>query len=324
MPPTDTREDPPLTPPNRSGFEMDLAVFAAALETALEDLLDEAVRPGEIERPPRLMAAIRHAVLAGGKRLRPWLVVETARLYGVDGTGTLRAATALEMVHCYSLVHDDLPAMDDDDMRRGRPTVHRAYDEATAILAGDALLTMAFDVLADPATDPDPTVRAEAVLALARASGVGGMVGGQALDLAAEGRFEPDGRPQALDTEAIGRLQAMKTGALIAASIEIGAILGRADAGGRETLRRYGRLVGRAFQIADDLIDVEASAETAGKATGKDAARGKATLVGLEGAAAMRSVLAGIVSEAESLLAPFGDRAAGLAECARFVAFRSR
>ncbi|MEJ1159925.1 polyprenyl synthetase family protein [Prosthecomicrobium sp. N25] len=313
-----------MTLPSTSGFEIELAVFAAALETALEDLLDETVRPGEIERPPRLMAAIRHAALAGGKRLRPWLVVETARLFGVDGTGVLRAAAAVEMVHCYSLVHDDLPAMDDDDMRRGRPTVHRAYDEATAILAGDALLTMAFDILADPDTDADPAVRAAMVLALARAAGAGGMVGGQALDLAAEGRYEPDGRPQDLDAEEIGRLQAMKTGALIAVSVEIGALLGRADPAERDRLARYARLLGRAFQIADDLIDVEASAETAGKATGKDAARGKATLVALEGAEAMREVLGGLVAEAEALLEPFGSRAAALSDAALFVAFRSR
>lgn len=308
--------------PNSPAFEAELAVFAVGLEATLESLLTPVPEPHEIARPARLMAAMRHAALAGGKRLRPWLLVETARLFGVDGSGVLRAAAAVEMVHCYSLVHDDLPSMDDDDLRRGRPTVHKAYDEATAILAGDALLTLAFDVLSDPATDPDPAVRAELVLRLARAAGAGGMVGGQVLDLAAEGRYEPDGRPQMLGAEDIYRMQAMKTGALIGVSVDMGAVLGRADASARAALDRYGRLVGRAFQIADDLLDVEATAEAAGKATGKDAARGKATLVGLNGAPAMRDTLRNILAEAESALDPFGAPAAALAEAARFVCFR--
>ncbi len=225
-------------------FEAGLAAAAAAVEAMLDALLGSAPLAGETERPARLVAAMRHAVLGGGKRLRPHLAVEAARLFGAEGPGALRVAAAIEMVHCYSLAHDDLPAMDDDDLRRGRPTVHRAYDEATAILAGDALLTLAFDVLADPATDPDAAVRADLVLALARAAGVGGMVGGQILDLAAEGRYAEDGRPLALDATAITRLQSMKTGALIAVSVDAGAILGRAGPAERAALGRYGRAVG--------------------------------------------------------------------------------
>lgn len=309
---------------SRTEFEARLSTTAAALETTLDALLGPEPAPGETERPARLMAAIRHAMLGGGKRLRPFLLVETARLFGAEGGGILRAAAAVEMIHGYSLIHDDLPAMDDDDWRRGRPTVHRAFDEATAILAGDALLTMAFDVLADPATDPSPAVRAELVLRVARAAGLGGMVGGQMLDLAAEGRYSPDGTPQALGAEAIVRLQSMKTGALIAAAVDAGAVLGRAGHAERTSLAEYGALIGRAFQMADDLLDVEASIETVGKATGKDAARGKATLVGLHGVEALRDRLAAAVGDAVRALADFGPRGEVLAETARFVAFRDR
>jgi farnesyl diphosphate synthase len=212
--------------------------------------------------------------------------------------------------------------MDDDDLRRGRPTTHRAYDDATAILAGDSLLTLAFDVLADERTDPDAAIRIGLVGVLARASGIGGMAGGQMLDLEAEGRFTPDGAPLALaDTEVL-RLQAMKTGALLTASVEMGAILGRADQAAREAMRSYGHLLGQAFQIADDLLDVEADAATIGKATGKDSEKGKATLIGLWGVEAARSRLAGLVAEAEKALAGFGDKADVLRSAARFVAER--
>ncbi|WP_394367212.1 polyprenyl synthetase family protein [Prosthecodimorpha hirschii] len=308
----------------KTAFEDALARTAAAVETMLDGLLGRESLAGELERPVRLLEAMRYAVLGGGKRLRPFLLIETARLFGAEGIGAVRAGAAFEMVHGYSLVHDDLPAMDDDDLRRGRPTVHRAYDQATAILVGDALLTLAFDVMADPATDVSADVRAGLVLRLARASGLGGMVGGQVLDLAAEGRWTPEGRPLALSSERIQRLQAMKTGALIAASVEAGALIGRAGPAEMAALSTYGTLIGRAFQIADDLLDVEASAETAGKATGKDAARGKATLVGLHGADAMRARLAAIVDDAVDRLGPFGDRAAVLVEAARFIAFRDR
>ena len=220
----------------------------------------------------------------------------------------------LECLHCYSLVHDDLPAMDDDDVRRGKPTVHRAFDEATAILAGDALQTLAFDLLADPATDADPFVRAELVLGLARASGLGGMAGGQMFDLQAE--------RETSDEAGIRRLQAMKTGALIRFSCEAGAILGRAGAEERARIRRFGEIIGLAFQLADDVLDETATAEALGKATGKDSSRGKGTLVGLYGVDRVRVMLDELVAEAAALLAPFGERAATLVEAARFVAHR--
>ena len=214
--------------------------------------------------------------------------------------------------------------MDDDDLRRGRPTTHRAYDEATAILVGDSLLTLAFDVLADEKTDRDPAIRIGLVGALARASGIGGMAGGQMLDLEAEGRFAADGKPLALTETEILRLQAMKTGALLTASVEMGAIMGRADKTAREALRTYGHMLGQAFQIADDLLDVEADAATIGKATGKDEEMGKATLIGLWGVEAARQRLSGLVAEAEKALAGFGDKADVLRQAARFVAERKR
>jgi len=269
---------------------------------------------------------MRHAVLGGGKRLRPFLVVEAARLFGRDlgdGAGDLLlAAAALECVHCYSLVHDDLPAMDDDALRRGRPTVHVAYDEATAILAGDALLTLAFDLAGRPEADPDPAIRLALVTGLARAAGLGGMVGGQILDLAAEGRF--DARRRDLAEAEIRDLQAMKTGALLRFSVEAGALLGRAAPEDSRRLTRYGEILGLAFQLADDLLDVTGDAGTLGKATAKDAGRGKATLVSLHGVEAARELLAGLVREAETLLAPFGARADTLVATARFVAARDR
>ena len=263
-------------------FATRLKTAQDATEAVLEKLLADEPLAGEIARPPRLLAAMRYAALGGGKRLRPFIVVESARLFGRLTNDALGAAAALECVHCYSLVHDDLPAMDDDDLRRGRPTVHKAYDEATAILAGDALLTLAFAVLADPATDPDPAVRAELSASLAAAAGLGGMAGGQMLDLAGGGaaRGEAD----------IRLMQAMKTGALFRHAAEAGAILGRAGDKERKSLADFGAALGLAFQLADDLIDATASAETAGKATAKDAARGKATLVavhGVEGAIAL-------------------------------------
>lgn len=299
-----------------------LAREGTRVEAMLERLLADPALPGETVRPARLLAAMRHATLGGGKRLRPFLLIEAARLFGAEGEGVVRAATALEMVHCYSLVHDDLPQMDDDDLRRGRPTVHRAFDEATAILAGDALLTLAFDVTADPATHADPAVRAGLVLGLARASGLGGMVGGQMLDLTAEGRWSADGRPLVLSDGEIRRLQAMKTGALLRFPLEAGAAMGGAGEAEVARLGRFGAIVGLAFQIADDLLDVEASPETLGKATGKDAARGKGTLVSLHGIAAMKAELDRLVAAAEAELAPFGDRADLLAEAARFIADR--
>jgi farnesyl diphosphate synthase len=295
-------------------FDARLAGSAAATEALLDRVLSETPSEGEIVRPVQLLEAMRYATLGGGKRLRPFLAVEAARLFGREGEGAQRIGAAIECLHCYSLVHDDLPAMDDDDLRRGKPTVHRAFDEATAILTGDALQTLAFDLLADPATDSDPLVRAELVLGLARASGLGGMAGGQMLDLQAE--------QNAPDENGIRRLQAMKTGALIRFSCEAGAILGGADAENRARIRRFGEIVGLAFQLADDILDETATAEALGKATGKDSSRGKGTLVGLYGVERVRLMLDELVDEAAALLAPFGARAATLIAAARFVANR--
>jgi farnesyl diphosphate synthase len=303
-------------------FEGRLVVVGKDVEGVLAELLAERPLPGEFERPSRLLAAMRHATLAGGKRLRPFLLLETARLFPETPRPPLRAAAAVEFIHCYSLVHDDLPAMDNDDLRRGRPTTHRAFDEATAILAGDSLLTLAFDTLADEATDPDPAIRAALVLALTRASGLGGMAGGQMLDLAAEGRFTSDNRPLRLADTEILRLQAMKTGALLTASVEMGAIVGRANAPARTALRAYGEALGKAFQVADDLLDVESDAATLGKATGKDSGMGKATLVGLWGVEKAKQRLSDLVREAEAALESFDKRAETLRRAARFVANR--
>jgi farnesyl diphosphate synthase len=300
-------------------FTRRLTAVAADAETALIDLLASAPLGGEIVRPERLLDAMRHAALGGGKRLRPFLVVESAALAGATGQGPLLAGCALECVHCYSLVHDDLPSMDNDDLRRGRPTVHKAYDEATAILAGDGLLTLAFDILGRPEVHPSAEVRIALVLELARASGLGGMVGGQILDLAAEGRFEAK---RALSQEEIITLQAMKTGSLLRFACRAGGILGEAEPALRAALDRYGAAVGQAFQIADDLLDVEGDTATLGKAAGKDAAAGKGTLVSTLGVAGARAKLDALVAEAESVLSPFGAKADILRATARFIAQR--
>jgi farnesyl diphosphate synthase len=305
---------------------MSKTAFMRALDAAAEDtervlgtLLAPQAADGEIARPQRVIDAMRYSALGGGKRLRPFLVVESAALFGVPREQALMAGAALECVHCYSLAHDDLPAMDNDDLRRGRPTLHRAFDDATAILAGDALLTFAFDILSRTETHPDPAIRIALVRELARSSGLGGMVGGQMLDLAAEGRF---GAISATE-DSVVTIQAMKTGALLHFACIAGAILGAASDAEREALSRYGRAVGVAFQIADDLLDVEGDAATLGKAAGKDAALGKATLVDLLGVAGARARLEQLVKDAESALAPFGADATILKEAARFVAERS-
>ena len=302
-------------------FGARLAAAADETEGVLERLLGNDAETGETARPERLLAAMRHAVLGGGKRLRPFLLAESAALFGAPRAGALLAGCALELVHCYSLVHDDLPAMDDDDLRRGRPTVHKVFDEATAILAGDALLTLAFDVMARPQVHRDPSVRAALVLELARAAGIGGMAGGQMLDLAAEGRFAAK---RALAVEEIEMLQAMKTGALIRFACRAGAILGQADAASLASLDRYGRAIGQAFQIADDLLDLESDAATLGKAAGKDAAAGKATLVAALGAAGAHARLDALVVEAEDALVPFAAKAGILRAAAHFVAERRK
>jgi len=288
---------------------------AEAVEALLAALLSAGTQADEIARPEHLLSAMRHGVLNGGKRLRPFLVIEAAALFGdAARESALRIGAALECIHCYSLVHDDLPAMDDDDLRRGQPTVHVAFDEATAILAGDSLLTLAFDIVAAPETRLPDAAKTALVLALARAAGIGGMAGGQALDLAAE--------KQAPDEDGIVTLQAMKTGALLRFACEAGAIVAGASDGERGTLRRYGETIGLAFQIADDLLDLTADAATMGKATGKDAGRGKATLVSRRGQAWAENRLKELVAEAEALLAPFSHRAGILIEAAHFIANR--
>lgn len=298
----------------RPDFETALATRARSVEAALEKLLDDRVRNGEIVRPERLMAAMRHGVLNGGKRLRPFLVMESAALFAADKEPALRVAAALECIHCYSLVHDDLPAMDNDDVRRGQPTVHRAFDEAAAILAGDSLLTYAFEIVASDETELPAATRTKLVAALARAAGHGGMAGGQVLDLAAETR-----KP---DEAGIITLQAMKTGALIRFACEAGAIIGNATPEDRERLAEYGAAIGLAFQLADDLLDVTSDATSMGKATGKDAAAGKATLVSLHGVEWTKKQLQGLVEQAEMLLEPFGADAMLLKQAARFIADR--
>ncbi len=299
-------------------FAARLAEVGAAIEAELDALLSPEAREGEPTRPARLIEAMRYGALGGGKRVRPFLVVETARAFGVTGAGPRRVGAAIELVHGYSLIHDDLPAMDDDDLRRGRPTVHRAFDEATAILAGDALLTLAFEVLADPATTKDAEIRAALCAGLARASGLAGMVGGQMLDIGAESASAP------LGAEAIAEMQAMKTGALLRFSVEAGAIAAKAPAPARAALARYGAALGAAFQIADDLLDAEGETAALGKRAGKDAARNKATFVaalGLEGARAKRDALVeeAVAAIDEARLGAAGD---ALREAAAFVAAR--
>jgi len=297
-------------------FQARLTAVAEATEHMLDCLLSGSPLPGETFRPPRFLAAMRYASLGGGKRLRPFLMVETARLLGVEGAGVLRGAAAVEMVHCYSLVHDYLPALDNDDLRRGRPATHRAYDEATAILAGDGLLTYAFDVTADPQTDSDPAIRAALVLALARAAGLGNMVGGQVLDLEAEAAAEPHTAKEVI------RLQSMKTGALLRHAVEAGAIFARADAAAKAALSRYGQAIGAAFQVADDILDVEADEAALGKRAGKDADRNKATLVAALGLEAARERRDRLAQEAIAALDLFGEKAAILREAARFAVAR--
>ena len=297
-----------------SDFEQALAACAARMELVLSDLLDATPLDGEIARPERLMAAMRHGVLNGGKRMRPFLVVETAALFGNGSEAVWRVAAALECVHCYSLIHDDLPAMDDDDLRRGLPTVHKAFDEATAILAGDSLLTFAFDILAAPQTALPAETRAALVAGLARAAGQGGMAGGQMLDLSAAGAD--------LGEADIIRLQAMKTGALIRYACEAGAIVAGAGESDRNRAAEFGAAIGLAFQLADDLLDLEADSATTGKATGKDAAAGKATLAGLHGKDWTRRQLAGLVDQANELLSPYGKHAKILKQAAHFIAER--
>lgn len=295
--------------PERITFEEALSDAARLTDSALERLI---VVPPDLEA--QVYRAMRYAALGPGKRLRPFLVLAGGQLFGVARQCALQVAAAIEMVHAYSLVHDDLPAMDDSDLRRGRPTCHKEFDEATAVLAGDGLLTAAFEVLAQPDTHGDPAVRCELVAALAAAAGPAGMVGGQMIDLI--------GERQPLDIGAITRLQRMKTGALIAFSCEAGAILAKAPAELRAALRGYAHDLGLAFQIADDLLDVEGSAAETGKPVGADAAAGKATFVSILGVVRARAQAELLVSQAVAHLDLFGGRAELLREAARFVISR--
>lgn len=264
----------------------------------------------------RLFEAMRHAAIGGGKRVRPLLLVTTAEMYGVARPVAVRAGCAIEAIHVYSLVHDDLPCMDDDDLRHGKPTVHKAFDEATAVLAGDALHALAFELLSDPATSADPFTRAELVKCLATAGGAGGMAGGQMMDMAAEGAE--------LDVGAVTRLQQFKTGALLGAAVEMGAILGRVPEEGRGYLRAYARDIGLAFQIADDLLDHEGDAAKTGKAVRKDASKGKATFVSLMGPEKAREQARILSEQAIGHLNNHGKEANLLRALARFVVEREQ
>ncbi len=287
----------------------------ALAETSAEiDTLLDAMLPVPEDLRARLYQAMRHAAIGGGKRMRPLLVVAACALFHVDRARALRAGLAVECIHVYSLIHDDLPAMDDDDLRRGKPTVHRAYDEAAAILAGDSLHALAFEILADKATHEDPFVRVELIAELARAAGPSGMAGGQMMDLMASGAE--------LDLGAVTRLQQLKTGALIGYCLEAGAIMGRVPPEGRLKLRGYARDVGLAFQIADDLLDAEGEEARTGKRVGKDAAAGKETFVSLLGPERARQQSRILVDQAIEYLASFGPEADLLRAIARFAVER--
>ena len=285
-------------------------------EVLLSELLSERLLPDEIIRPKRLIDAMRYSSLGGGKRLRPFLVVESAAVFGVPRKAALFAGAALECIHCYSLIHDDLPAMDNSDLRRGRPTLHKAYDDATAILAGDALLTLAFDIITRDEIHREASVRLALTQALARAAGVGGMAGGQILDLAGEGRF---GDREPVD---VARLQQMKTGALLRFGCIAGAILGQASQKEYEALDDFGRALGEAFQIADDLLDVEGDAAALGKQTGQDAVLGKTTFVTQLGIDGAKQRVRDLLARADRALSIFGSKGDVLRAAARFVAER--
>jgi farnesyl diphosphate synthase len=288
-----------------------LTQIAADIDQEFDALLK---LPGDAR--DRLYAAMRHAAIGGGKRLRPLLVTATAALFHVDRAVAVRVGTAVEAIHVYSLVHDDLPCMDDDDMRRGKPTVHRAFDDATAVLAGDSLHALAFEILASPQTHPDPFVRGELVSTLALASGPEGMAGGQMMDIEAENAT--------FDLQTVMRLQALKTGALIAASVEMGAILGHIPTEGRTHLRGYARDIGLAFQIADDILDVEGDPELAGKALQKDADAGKGTFVSLMGLERAKQQAEMLVAQANEHLSCYGTEANLLRAIANYITERDR
>jgi farnesyl diphosphate synthase len=286
-----------------------MAQTAAMIADAITDMLPESDRA-----EGKLFDAMRYGCLAGGKRLRPLLVLQSASLFSVGQSCALRVAAAVEFIHCYSLIHDDLPAMDDSDLRRGQPTVHKRYDDATAILAGDALLTMGFEVLADPATHEDPNVRCQLVAALAAAAGGQGMVGGQMLDLI--------GEHERFDATGIARLQRLKTGELITFSCEAGAILGKASPPQRQALRAYAHDLGLAFQMADDILDATGTEQDTGKSVGQDAAAGKSTFVSILGLEQARAQAAMLADQAARHLDIFEERAEILRQLARYVVER--
>jgi farnesyl diphosphate synthase len=298
-------------------FRAHLEATAKTVDAALDRFLTPqwlGAERGGMPCPDRLLEATRYTVLGGGKRFRPFLAIESARLFGHDGAEVMQAACAFELLHCYSLVHDDLPAMDDDDLRRGKPTVHKAYDEATAILVGDGLCTLAFEMMAALPDEVPAERRLKLTLTLAVASGFQGMVGGQYLDLNPGPSATPD---------AVRRLQQMKTGALIKAACLTGPLISGAGETDVARLETYGRIVGEAFQLADDLLDLEGTEEAVGKRVGKDHAAGKATLATINGVEAARERLTQLVAAAGETLAPYGDRADTLIAAARFVASRT-
>ena len=297
-------------------FAKRLDSTADETEALLEKLLSDAPLPDEIARPKRLMDAMRYSSLGGGKRLRPFLMVESSAVFGVAREAALLAGAALECIHCYSLIHDDLPAMDNSDLRRGRPTLHKTTDDATAILAGDGLLTLAFDIITRDEVHQDPTVRLLLTRALARAAGIGGMVGGQLLDLAGEGRFGDRGPVD------VARVQQMKTGALLRFGCIAGALLGQASQEDYQALDTYGRALGEAFQIADDLLDVEGDAAALGKPAGADAALGKTTFVTQLGIDGAKKRVRDLLAKADEALSVFGTRGEVLRAAAHFVADR--
>ncbi|WP_342725189.1 polyprenyl synthetase family protein [Bradyrhizobium sp. B097] len=297
-------------------FSKRLDQTAEDTEALLAKLLSDATESDEIVRPKRLIEAMRYSSLGGGKRLRPFLAVESAAVFGIPRESALLVGAALECIHCYSLIHDDLPAMDNSDLRRGRPTLHKAYDDATAILAGDALLTIAFDIITRDAIHKDAQVRLLLTRALARASGIGGMAGGQILDLAGEGRF---GDREPVD---VARVQQMKTGALLRFGCIAGAILGQSSQKEYQALDDYGKALGEAFQIADDLLDVEGDAAALGKPAGADAVLGKTTFVTQLGIDGAKQRVRDLLARADAALSVFGNRGDVLRAAARFVAER--
>jgi farnesyl diphosphate synthase len=301
--------------PAEIGARLDLESEADRVADEVDGFFARLLQPPGDSRE-RLYEAMRHAAIGGGKRLRPLLTIAASRLLGIEDDQSLRVAAAIEAIHVYSLIHDDLPSMDDDDLRRGKPTVHRAFDEATAVLAGDSLHALAFEILAHEATHKDPQVRSDLVLELSRASGPNGMAGGQMMDLLAEN--------QSLDLPAITRLQQLKTGALIEYAVEAPCILIRLAREARTPYRGYARDVGLAFQITDDLIDHSGNEAAAGKRTGKDARAGKATFVSLLGADRARRQAQLLVDQAIDHLSGHGEEADMLREIARFAIERDR